>query len=136
MKYEPCLWSALLSGVAEYLGGIYQEFGVWLSVTSNPDDVAFNDWWAEWVRLEDASYKEVEDEEEAYKAEENPLVAEIRGAERWHMHSQFESEYDFFQGWLVDEEIGYLYDCFVLYLIAWCAAREYPGPSVCHLRGW
>ena len=58
----------MLSGLAEYLGGIYQEFGAWLSTASTSVDGAFDDWWEEWVRLGYVRYEEVEDEEEAYEA--------------------------------------------------------------------
>ena len=47
IKYDPGPWSVLLSGVAEHLGGIYEDFGAWLSMASTPEGVAFNNWWVE-----------------------------------------------------------------------------------------
>ena len=86
--------------------------------------------------MEDAGYEEAEDNEEAFEAEENPLVTEIRGAEKWHMCSMLESGYDLFHGWLVDEGVVWIYDRFIVHLVAQRATGGYPGPPVCHLRGW
>ena len=88
------------------------------------------------MRLEDgAGYEEVEEEEEVYKAEQNPVLAEIHGVDRWHRHSMLETEYDLFQGWLVEEGVVLVHGRFVVHLVVWCTAGEYPGPPVCHLRG-
>ena len=45
--------------IDKYLGSIYEEFGAWLSATDTPEDDVFDDWWMEWVKMENAGYEEV-----------------------------------------------------------------------------
>ena len=84
--------------------------------------------------LENTGYQEVEDEEEAFEVEENPGLADVHVMDMWCRHSLLETEYDLFQGWLVENKMVWVYERFFRYLVARCLAGEYPGPPVCNLH--
>ena len=75
--------------------------------------------------LENTGYKEVEDKEETFEADDSLGLAEIRGVYRWRRNSLLETEYDLFQGWLVENRMMWVYNCFVRYLVDKRAAGEY-----------
>ena len=108
----------------------------WFEAANTPADAEFNDWWVEWVRMENASYKEVEDKEEAYEAEEYPDVVRIRNKEKWHRRNLLETTYYSSHQWLRDEGSVHIYDCFVGHLVTLHEAGEYPGPPVRSFRGF
>ena len=134
MKYDPASWSALLGELSKYLGSIYEEVGTWLGTAGTLEDADFDDWWLQWVRLENAGYEAVEDEEETYMAEEYPDIVRIHNEENWCRRNLMEAEYELFQKWLVDEGMVPVYDRFFKHLVSLRTAGEYRGPPVCTLR--
>ena len=95
-KYDDAC-DELLFELSGYLGGIFDKVRTWLEAADTPAEAEFDDWWLEWVRIENAGYKEAEDEEEACEAEEYPEVIQIRNEEKWRRRNLLETEYDLLQ---------------------------------------
>ena len=88
--------------ITKDLGNIYEEFGTWLGAADTPENELFDDWWLEWVKMENAGYDEVEDKEETYMAKEYRAIVRILDAEKWRRHNLLKAEYDPLQniGWM------------------------------------
>ena len=77
--------------------------------------------------MENTGYEEVEDKEEAYMADEYPIIVGIRDAEKWRRRNLLEAEYELLQRWLADEGMVLMYDRFDEHLVPRRAAGEYLG---------